>query len=133
MLPDADVISFALGIPYAAEWGHRGATHSIVFAVACAGLFTLVAPRLGLARRPSFVLSAAALVSHGLLDAMTTGGLGAALFWPFSEERVFFSWRPIPVAPIGLAILRPRGLLLMAHEAALFLPCWIIAVWPRRK
>ena len=33
MLPDADVIGFALGIEYADTWGHRGATHAVAFAV----------------------------------------------------------------------------------------------------
>src|SRR5215211_5782937 len=34
MLPDADVIGFPLGVRYADEWGHRGATHSLMFAAA---------------------------------------------------------------------------------------------------
>jgi inner membrane protein len=29
MLPDADVLAFSFGIPYGAEWGHRGAFHSV--------------------------------------------------------------------------------------------------------
>ena len=41
------------------------------------------------------------VASHGLLDALTDGGLGAALLWPFSDERFFAPWRPLPVAPIG--------------------------------
>ena len=35
MLPDADVAMFALGIDYAHAFGHRGASHSLVFALAC--------------------------------------------------------------------------------------------------
>jgi membrane-bound metal-dependent hydrolase YbcI (DUF457 family) len=31
--PDLDVIGFWLGVPYDSFWGHRGFTHSIVFAV----------------------------------------------------------------------------------------------------
>ncbi len=27
LLPDLDAVSFILGIPYGAPWGHRGATH----------------------------------------------------------------------------------------------------------
>ncbi len=34
LVPDLDVIAFRFGIPYAAPFGHRGATHSIVFALA---------------------------------------------------------------------------------------------------
>ena len=33
MLPDADVVAFAFGIPYASEFGHRGASHAIVTAL----------------------------------------------------------------------------------------------------
>ncbi|HEY1034530.1 MAG TPA: metal-dependent hydrolase, partial [Pseudoxanthomonas sp.] len=33
MLPDADVAMFALGIDYAHAFGHRGASHSLVFAL----------------------------------------------------------------------------------------------------
>lgn len=32
MLPDADVLGFALHIPYADAFGHRGASHSLLFA-----------------------------------------------------------------------------------------------------
>ena len=33
LIPDADVIAFPLGIPYAHWLGHRGITHSILFSV----------------------------------------------------------------------------------------------------
>ena len=42
-------------------------------------------------------------LSHGLLDMLTNGGLGVALFVPMSNERYFFPWRPITVSPIGLS------------------------------
>jgi inner membrane protein len=41
--------------------------------------------------------------SHGMLDAMTDGGLGVAFFAPFDNARYFFPWRPILVSPIGIA------------------------------
>jgi hypothetical protein len=47
---------------------------------------------------------------------MTNGGLGCALLWPFSDERFFVPWRPIPVAPIGLAFLSARGLRIAVIE-----------------
>lgn len=40
--------------------------------------------------------------THGLLDAMTNGGLGIAFFFPFDNTRYFFDWRPIQVSPIGI-------------------------------
>src|SRR5438876_2543784 len=33
LLPDADVVGFALGVNYGDPWGHRGATHSFTFSV----------------------------------------------------------------------------------------------------
>jgi inner membrane protein len=34
LLPDADVVKFALDIPYGAPLGHRGASHSIAVGLA---------------------------------------------------------------------------------------------------
>lgn len=33
MLPDADVLSFKLGVSYGNVFGHRGFTHSLLFAL----------------------------------------------------------------------------------------------------
>lgn len=133
LTPDLDVVAFVFHVPYEASWGHRGATHALFFATVLSGLVAGMWPLLAGGRVRTFALCLVALASHGLLDAMTTGGLGAALYWPFSEERVFFAWRLLPVAPIGLKILSPRGLLLMAHEALLFLPAWVVAFVPRSR
>lgn len=133
LLPDADVVAFALRIPYSAPWGHRGASHSLVFA-ALGGLAVA-----GLARwkgEPAGrwgLLAFLALASHGLLDALTDGGLGAALLWPFSNARLFAPVRPLPVAPIGVGMLSPRGLYVVVVEFIAFLPFWAYALWPRRR
>jgi hypothetical protein len=50
--------------------------------------------------------------------SLTDGGLGCALFWPFDLTRYFAPWRPIPVAPIGLAFLSPYGVRVAAAELA---------------
>jgi len=132
-LPDADVIAFRLGIPYGAPYGHRGPFHSIAFA-AIVGLGLAVAAT---ARRvPPLLLALVGTVvmaSHGLLDTLTDGGKGIALLWPFTNERFFAPWRPIPVAPIGSRILSGAGLKLMAWEALLFLPFFVVGLWPRRS
>jgi len=133
MLPDADVIAFALRIPYEAPWGHRGASHSLMLA---AGVALLVAVGVRVAKGPVLkagLLTFAAVGSHGLLDALTTGGLGAALLWPFTAARYFFPVRPIPVAPIGLGMLSARGLYVVMMELMLFVPFWGYALWPRRR
>jgi inner membrane protein len=130
--PDLDVIAFALGIPYAAEWGHRGAAHSLGFALALALLLAGIARGLGAPFGRALAAFAASLVSHGLLDIFTDGGLGIALFWPFSDTRVFAPWQPLPVAPIGAGMLSRRGLEVLVIEAVVFAPLWLFAVWPRR-
>ncbi|HVR39947.1 MAG TPA: metal-dependent hydrolase, partial [Thermoanaerobaculia bacterium] len=40
ILPDADVAGFAFGIPYGSMFGHRGFTHSILFALLASLLLT---------------------------------------------------------------------------------------------
>jgi inner membrane protein len=132
LLPDADVIGFKLGIRYADEWGHRGATHSFVFALAVAAVVGLIARAARLPVWRTALVAAAVVASHPLLDTLTDGGLGCALLWPFSNERFFAPWRPIPVAPIGPAFLSARGLRIVATELVLLSPFLIYALWPRR-
>jgi inner membrane protein len=133
LLPDADVYGFRLGVKYADPWGHRGATHSFVFALGVAVLVALVAK---LARLPVWrttLIAAVVLVSHPLLDTLTDGGLGCALLWPFSNERFFAPWSPLPVAPIGRAFLSEEGLRVALTELLLLAPLLAYALWPRRR
>lgn len=105
ILPDADVITFALGIPYEHVLGHRGFFHSILFSLILSVFVTIIFyPRQifsikGLGLITYFFICTA---SHGLLDAMTTGGLGIAFFSPWDNTRYFLPWRPIQVSPIGI-------------------------------
>ena len=132
LLPDADVVAFRLGIPYSAPWGHRGASHSLVFAAGVALLAAGVARALRAPAARWGALTFVAVASHGLLDALTHGGLGAALLWPFSQARLFAPMRPLPVAPIGAGMLSARGLYVVMVEFICFLPFWAYALWPRR-
>src|SRR3954465_2872541 len=86
LLPDADVFGFRLGVDYEDPWGHRGATHSFVFAL---GVALLTLGGAGAARPPArrmALLTLAVVASHPLLDTLTDGGLGCGLLWPFSNE-----------------------------------------------
>lgn len=133
LLPDADVVSFVLGVPYAHAFGHRGASHSVAFAAGVGGVIGLLARALGHAQPLRLAaLCAAVVMSHPLLDAMTTGGLGVAWAWPWSAERAFLPWRPIPVSPIGAGFLSERGLKVALTELAQGSPLWLWALWPRR-
>ena len=70
---------------------------------------------------PAALLLFLATVSHPLLDMLTSGGLGCALFAPFNNERLFFPWQPIKVSPIGLGFFSARGLAVLASEAV-----WVV-------
>ncbi len=54
--------------------------------------------------------------SHPLLDAMTSGGLGVALAWPWSEQRFFAPWRPIRVSPFAPQSFSARGVATLLSE-----------------
>lgn len=133
LLPDVDVVTFRLGIPYSHPLGHRGMTHSPAFAV-LVGLAAYLALRMR--GRPALgdaLLATLVVASHGVLDAMTSGGLGVEFLWPADPHRFFLPWRFIPVAPIGARMLSIRGLSVLLTEAVLFLPAWAYAFWPRGR
>ena len=140
--PDLDVLSFRFGIPYASEWGHRGWTHSLMFALVVGGLIGLMfsgltAWSLMLSGQTTwsrqttvtawFMLS---MASHPLLDMLTNGGRGCALWWPFTLERIFFPWRPIQVSPMSVSdFISPWGLEVLASEVLwIGFPC-VVLVW----
>lgn len=106
ILPDADVLAFSFGIPYESFWGHRGFSHSLVFALLFGLLVTVVMYRKELISKTGLgyiLFFALCTASHGLLDGLTTGGRGVAYFSPFNNGRYFLPWRMIRVSPIGIA------------------------------
>jgi inner membrane protein len=120
LVPDVDVIGFAFGIRYGDFWGHRGFTHSVVFAALLASLFIALGFRDGVSgtsRASLWLYFFLAALSHGLLDAMTDGGLGVAFFSPFDTHRHFLPWQPIGVSPIGFTrFFSDRGLVVLRSE-----------------
>ena len=138
VVPDVDAIGFRLGIPYAGVFGHRGITHSILFAALAAGVAAaIVLPLAAPPVRNRVVLGIfLAAVSHGLLDAATNGGLGVAFFSPFSNARYFLPFRPIEVSPIGIrSFFSARGVAVLRSEAVwIGIPSAVLAgiVWIAR-
>ena len=126
MLPDIDVVAFAFDIPYGSTFGHRGFTHSIVFALVVALLCTLfIRPR----TLAVFTFLFICAISHTVFDAMTDGGLGVAFFSPFSNERYFLPWRPIRVAPIGARAFSARGMESFVTEVVwVWIPCAVVGL-----
>lgn len=106
MLPDADVVGFGFGVPYGSMLGHRGFSHSIIFAL-CAALIVMLAAfrRIVFGSNEWFRYAAYFFfitLSHPILDAFTNGGLGVGLFIPLDAHRYFAPFRPIEVSPIGI-------------------------------
>jgi inner membrane protein len=129
IFPDLDVIGFRFGIRYGDFWGHRGFTHSLLFAAFLAGVVVAVAFRRGASGIGRFALFGylfLATASHGVLDAMTDGGLGVAFFSPFDNNRYFLPWRPIRVSPIAVTrFFSPRGYAIIRSE---MLWIWLPAI-----
>jgi len=129
VIPDLDVIGFRFGIRYGDFWGHRGFTHSLVFAFLLASVVALVLFRRGVSGIGPFALFTylfLATASHGLLDSMTNGGLGVAFFSPFDNTRYFLPWRPVRVSPITVTrFFTPRGFAIIQSE---LLWIWLPAI-----
>jgi inner membrane protein len=140
LVPDLDVIAFALGVPYAHPLGHRGLWHSVpfaAFAAACVAVLAFRHTLPGLSRSRAWLYLFLAIGSHGVLDAATDGGLGVALLAPFDERRFFLPFRPIAVSPIGVgAFFSARGLAVTLNE---LLWVWMpfaalgLALWRRAR
>lgn len=126
VLPDVDVLAFKLGYAYEHWLGHRGFTHSIFFAVIWSGILSLI---FGQSKKViSFIVLFLATISHAILDAMTTGGLGVGFFIPFENTRYFFGCRPIQVSPIGMSkFLSEWGVRVVLSELLwIGVPCGVV-------
>lgn len=118
-LPDLDLATFVFDLRAWDALGHRGFFHSLPFALLMALLVAAVFFR-GPHFKPVLGLLFAAAASHGLLDAMTRGDVGIALFSPFVTERFLFPFRPIPVCPLGVTEYFGRwGAIVIGNELML--------------
>jgi inner membrane protein len=131
MLPDADVFLVALGASDRGAIGHRGASHSLSFAVAGGLLCAIAAQRLRWPVLRTALVGALALASHPLLDALGAGGRGLMLLWPFSFTRFHSPWRVFPDAPRGVKLLSHAGLIELVVELVIFSPLTVYALWPQ--
>lgn len=104
MAPDLDVLGMHLfGLPYGHALGHRGAGHSLLASLLWAALAAWCWCGLrGRSAAGVFGFVFASMVSHPLLDMLTTGGMGVALWWPLSDARLFAPWQFIHVSPMGV-------------------------------
>lgn len=113
VLPDADAVMH-FWVKYGHALGHRGVSHSILFALVFSIGLAWLLQRLGYAERTRQALGRMTLVfsllmiSHGITDTMTTGGKSPSLLWPIKSEGVWSPKRFIPVSPMGSSLLRTK-------------------------
>jgi inner membrane protein len=91
ILPDIDMVGYALGYSYPSPLAHRGFTHSLVFAFAVGLLAAAAAPRMKTKRGIAFFAVLLAILSHYFLDALGSR-YGVPIFWPFDEARYTLPW-----------------------------------------
>jgi inner membrane protein len=138
VLPDLDVIAFFYRLPYPHFFFHRGFFHSLFFSLILSLAVTAI-----FFRDPNhffrksfsffaffFLLTA----SHGLLDALNTGGYGVALFLPFDDARYSFPWTPLPISPIRIrSFFSPWGWSVVRSELLwIWLPGLLLVLIIRR-
>ena len=133
LLPDADMIGFSLGVPYGSEFGHRGFTHSLLFAALIACFAAAACKSLRSTAYLAFLFVGISCVSHSLLDMVTSGGKGVALFWPFEKTRVLSPFTPVAAAPMSAArFFTSHGWQVMKSEVFwIWLPLFGLAVTVR--
>jgi inner membrane protein len=138
VIPDLDVIGLQFGLHSDHMLGHRGLTHSIAFAAVLSATLTYTLFRNS---HPDlweiWLFLFLSTLSHPLLDMLTNGGRGVALFAPFSNDRYFFPWRPIEVSPISVRrFFSSRGVQIMLSEGKwVWLPAagvWLMGMMVRR-
>jgi len=121
VIPDIDVIGYFYHIPYQSPLGHRGFTHSILFALIWAIFIKICFFKNENWKKFQtyyiIIILFLSTLSHGLVDAMTNGGLGVGFFIPFDHSRYFLPWRPILVSPLGIKnFFTPYGLEVIGNE-----------------
>ncbi len=128
MLPDLDIIPLAFGVLDTGLYGHRGITHTLLFAALVSVVAWLIFRK---GRNPVrvTVLTFITVASHGLLDASTTDSRGVPMLWPVISERLVMPIRPIPDAPSGIEFLSWRGIEVSLVESVYFLPLMVLALW----
>jgi inner membrane protein len=130
-LPDIDVL-WSSGLPASSPFAHRALTHSLVFALCAAFAVAAIFFRRERGQPPATrigLVLALALLSHSLLDSLSSYSLGIAFFAPFSEHRFRSPWTPLG---------RPAGKIasqLILESLLVFLPAVLIAWlgWSTRR
>jgi inner membrane protein len=118
--PDLDTFAMrAFEVPYDSFFGHRGFWHSPFFLILLSATLAAIVTGRRSKRAAMWlaVVWAGCAITHPLLDALTDGGSGVMLLFPFSEARLFFPWRPIHVSPLSILRFFSRAGYILRSEA----------------
>ena len=130
ILPDADVITGRLfEIPHTHDFGHRGATHTLLFALLLAAAAMVWSKSLRTRPGVAFLFMAVSTLSHPLADMLTRGGKGIMILWPLEDARFKFLAHPIEASPVGLKAFETGVIwqVLLSEILWLLLPLLFIA------
>ncbi len=140
---DLDLLGYAFDVHTLDPWGHRGLSHSLLLGAAAGLLAALLLLRrtgaLRFAPLAGFLCFCA--MSHGLIDALTFGETGVALFAPLSPARLLTGLHLAPVFPLGAnEALGRTGRIVLLDELLFLVTPWALLLWasaawrgPRRR
>ena len=127
---DLDLVVLpALGVPESLTLGHRGATHSLVVALAVVLIVTLLAKIVRVPARRVAIGAFLAIGSHAILDSVTPGP-GVAWLWPFTPMR----FPTFPILPMAQPdhLLSISGMSMLLAEIVVFSPLLAYAIFSGR-
>ena len=120
VLPDIDVIGLFFGFSSEDLFGHRGITHSVLFACIVGILaVTMFFRKSGLTRKATLLLTAYFFLltaSHGFLDAFNDSRVGVAFWAPFENGRYLFPFNPIVPSSVLLTDSSSFGISLIVGK-----------------
>jgi inner membrane protein len=106
IVPDIDLFGNFFNVSINNIFGHRGFTHSLLFAFLLATLISLIFWREFKTDRKRWLLIffnfLMVALMHPFLDACTDRNYGVALFSPFSNHRYSLPWAPINDKALGI-------------------------------
>jgi inner membrane protein len=107
-IPDLDLAwKHVFGPTHSDILGHRGLFHSPSFLILFSGVLAVIVARRRSRRAFAWLwlLWAGCMITHPLLDSLTTGGTGVMLLLPFTRTRFYFPWRPLQTASRSESLL----------------------------
>lgn len=132
VIADVDLALFLCGVPYDHFFGHRGFFHSIFFgllvSIAATKYVSSVGEGFPEARVRYFTLFFLLFVSHGLLDALSNGSIGVALFSPFDPTRYFFPSRPISMIRIKVFLTAGSFAAIRSELLCVWMPSFLVVL-----